>query len=106
MNPGASGGQEVLLRICRCTKVKAYLLNQKNLESMVSGFPEKTVAKQGSLVFRKCESSEAERERSSPLERTSVFARNARHHAYPHGKLDSSLFLHLCGFKSKKSSFF
>jgi hypothetical protein len=41
----------------------------------VSGFREQTVEKRGSLVFR----SEAECERGEPLERTSVFAGNARH---------------------------
>jgi hypothetical protein len=35
----------------------------------VSGFPEQTVARQGSLVFCVGKSSEAERERMEPLER-------------------------------------
>ena len=43
-------------------------LPQINHESMVSDFPERTVEKRGSLVFRICESSEAERERMKPLE--------------------------------------
>ena len=47
--------------------------------SMVSGFREQTVEKRGSSVFRVSESSEAECERGEPLERTSVFAGNARH---------------------------
>jgi hypothetical protein len=46
------------------------MLSNSNYESMVSGFREQTVEKQGSLVFRKCESSDAERERSKPLERS------------------------------------
>jgi len=40
----------------------------------VSGFPEQTVEKRGSLVFCISKSSVAERERRSPLEQTSVFA--------------------------------
>jgi hypothetical protein len=44
---------------------------------MVSGIPEQTVEKQGSLVFCISKSSEAERERVEPLERMSVFARNS-----------------------------
>ena len=45
----------------------------------VSVFHEQTVERQGSLVFCVSKSSEVERERGSPLERTRVFAENARH---------------------------
>jgi hypothetical protein len=44
---------------------------------MVSGFPEQTVARRGSLVFCDRKSSVAERERVKPLERMSVFAGNS-----------------------------
>jgi len=59
------------------------MVYQPKYESIVSDFPEQTVEKRGSLVFRICESSEAERERRSPLERMSVFAGNARRHVRP-----------------------
>jgi hypothetical protein len=59
----------------------------------VSGFPEQTVVKQGSLVFCVSKSSEDERERRSPPERMSVFAGNDRHRAHPHEGFDIILLL-------------
>ncbi len=54
---------------------------------MVSGFSEQTVEKQGSSVFCVRKSYEAERERKSPLERTSVFEGKGRRHAHPNRKI-------------------
>jgi len=54
-------------------------LNPDKTWSMVSGFREQTVEKQGSSVFCESKSSDAERERRSPLERMSVFAGKGRH---------------------------
>ena len=59
-------------------------IGQNESLSMVSGFREQTVEKRGSLVFRICESSEAERERVEPPERMSEFARKGRHNAHPY----------------------
>jgi hypothetical protein len=54
---------------------------------MVSGFREQTVEKQGSSVFIESKSSDAERERRSPLERLSVFAGKGRYHTHPYNKI-------------------
>ncbi len=59
---------------------------QIHCEGSVLGFPEQTVTKQGSLVFCASKSSEAECERRSPPERTSVFAGNAQHQCTPQWK--------------------
>ena len=72
--------------------------DQPKYESMVSGFPEQTVERQGSLVFCVSKSSEAERERLKPLERMSVFAGNARHNAHPKYKIEVNRFKFFCLF--------